>query len=335
MYYSYKQIITPGLQGTIKTFNPYYQYEYTEDPETDQSTLETLEKQREQCKYLGHIDDLHYYYVPDDYPLVEQDPEIEATQIPTLDATLRANIILSDNSIVKGKDYVNSASKMPYKTSAEDQANWAYLYSMIQGLAYKLNSVLEQMPVTLSTEVTSSVMATDIINSLVKQETDKQAELTFLTDLPVGKRNKLKQLTFYSAKFEENVNNDMFFTSSIGYKINGDRRSLTNISSLIEYFDVKQQDGTVDFKDYDNQMRKLTKEQLQTIKAELITNSENLYTQKWTLQEQINSADSIDSLNAIEIKFDMMDFTPKPEVLKTSSSADFIDELANILNGKA
>lgn len=327
MYYSYKEIRTPGLQGTVKTFNYQYKYEPTEDEETDSAAIDKLEKQLEQCRYLGHVDDLYYCYVPDDYPLVDQNPEIEATQIPTLDSTLRANIILSKDSIVKANDYVSSAIEMPNKTSAIEQQNWAYLYSMIRGLAYKLNAVMEQMPVTLSTEVTSSVMATDIVSKLVNQETEKQAELVFLTDINVGKRNKLKQLSLYSAKFEENVNNDMFFTSSLGYKINGDRRSLTNISSLIEYFDLKQQDGTIDFKDYDNEMRKLTKDQLNTIKAELINNSENLYTQKWNLQSQINSVENIDDLNNIQIKFEMMDFTPKPE----KANSDFINELANIL----
>lgn len=331
MYYSYKEIKYTGPQGTIKSFNPYYKYEYTENPETDQSAIEALESQKEQCKYLGKAEDLHYYYIPDDYPLVDQDPEIEATPLETLDSTIREKIIISSNSVVQDSDYISAASMMPNKTSALDQQNWAYLYSMIRSLAYKLNAVLEQMPVTLSTEVTSSVLATNVLNTLVNQEVEKQAELVFLTDIEVGRRNKLKQLSLYAAKYEENVNNDMFFTSSIGYKINGDRRSLTNISSLIEYFDVKQQDGTVDFKDYDNQMRKLSKEQLQTIKAELITNSENLYTQKWTLQEQINSADSIDALNAIEIKFDMMDFTPEQATVFSSDEEDIVQTLANLL----
>lgn len=327
MYYSYKEIKTTGPLGTTKTFNSAYEYEATGDVETDNSALESLGKQKEECKYLGKADDLHYYYVPDDYPLVEQDPEIEATQLATLDPTLRANIILSTNSIVNANDYVSSAALMPYKTSAEDQANWAYLYSMIRGLAYKLNAILEQMPVTLSSEVTSSVLATSIVDKLVNQEIEKQAGLVFLTDIEVGRRNKLKQLSLYAAKFEENVNNNMFFTSSIGYKINGDRRSLTNIQSLIKYFDIKQQDGTIAFKDYDNQMRQLTKEQLEKVEAELITNSENLYSQKWSLESQINSADSIDALNAIEIKFDMMDFTPTSEA---SNQDELVQTLASL-----
>lgn len=330
MYYSYKEIKTTGAQGTTKSFNPAYTYTFTDNAENDSNNLEILEKQKEQCKYLGKADDLHYYFVPDDYPLIEQDSEIEATQLETLDSTVREKIILSSSSAVQNSDYISAASVMPYKTSTEDQYNWAYLYSMIRGLAYKLNAVLEQMPVTLSTEVTSSVMATNIVKDLVNQEIEKQAGLVYLTDIEVGRRNKLKQLSLYSAKYEENVNNSMFFTSSLGYKINGDRRSLTNISSLIEYFDVKQQDGTIDFKDYDNQIRKLTKEQLGTIKAELITNSENLYSQKWALQTRINEAQSIDELNAINIEFTMMDFTPKTQ--EQTTNEELAKAIASLFN---
>lgn len=330
MYYSYKEIKTTGAQGTTKSFNPSYKFSYTDNIENDASIINALEKQKEQCKYLGKADDLHYYYVPDEYPLVEQDSDIEATQLETLDSFVREKIILSSNSVVQGSDYISAASQMPNKTSAQDQQNWAYLYSLIRSLAYKLNAILEQMPMTLSTEVTSSVLATNVLKDLVNQEVEKQAGLVYLTDIEVGRRNKLKQLSLYAAKYEENINNNMFFVSSIGYKINGDRRSLTNISSLIEYFDAKQQDGTIDFKDYDNQMRKLTKEQLETIKAELISNSENLYAQKWALETQINEAASIDDLNAIKIEFTMMDFTPKTEAQTTNE--EIAQTIASLFN---
>lgn len=155
-----------------------------------------------------------------------------------------------------------------------------------------------------------------------------------LSNVDYWKEAKLDILETATDLFEQSKNNDMYFTSSLGFRVNGDRRSLTNITSLIEYFDVKQQDGTIGFKDYDNVIDKVTKEQLQTIKAELVTNSENLYAQKWAYQDRINSAESLDDLNAIEIKFDMMDFTPESDdsgASIQSDSQDVVQTLATLL----
>lgn len=155
-----------------------------------------------------------------------------------------------------------------------------------------------------------------------------------MSNVDYWKEAKLDILETATDLFEQSKNNDMYFTSSLGFRVNGDRRSLTNITSLIEYFDVKQQDGTIGFKDYDNVIDKVTKEQLQTIKAELVTNSENLYAQKWAYQDRINSAESLDDLNAIEIKFDMMDFTPESDdsgASIQSDSQDVVQTLATLL----
>lgn len=148
------------------------------------------------------------------------------------------------------------------------------------------------------------------------------------------KEFKNSELTIKTDLFEQSKNNDMYFTSSLGFRVNGDRRSLTNITSLIEYFDLKQQDGTIGFKDYDNDMQRLTKEQLQTIKAELVINSENLYSQKWNTQLKITQAQDLDALNAIEIKFDMMDFTPESDdsgASIQSDEQDVVQTLATLL----
>lgn len=155
-----------------------------------------------------------------------------------------------------------------------------------------------------------------------------------LTGVDYWKEFKNSELIIKTDLFEQSKNNDMYFTSSLGFRVNGDRRSLTNITSLIEYFDLKQQDGTIGFKDYDNDMQRLTKEQLQTIKAELVINSENLYSQKWNTQLKIAQAQDLDALNAIEIKFDMMDFTPESNdsgASIQSDEQDVVQTLATLL----
>lgn len=120
-----------------------------------------------------------------------------------------------------------------------------------------------------------------------------------------AKERKLEKLAQVTALFENNLNKNMYFTSSLGFRVNGDRRTRSNIEDLIHF----SPDFPVEYRDYDNQKRKVTQEQLQTMLVEHITNGENLYYQKWLLESKIQECTTIEEVNAIEIKFEMMDFS--------------------------
>lgn len=132
-----------------------------------------------------------------------------------------------------------------------------------------------------------------------------------LTDYTVLKQPLLEAVDQISAKFEDNLNKDMYFTSSLGFKVNGDRRTRDNIQDLITFFDAQQQEGKISYRDYDNVEQKLTKENLQTILVEHVTNGQNLYKQKWEKQQKIQAAQSFDELKAISTEFVMSDFSNK------------------------
>ena len=124
------------------------------------------------------------------------------------------------------------------------------------------------------------------------------------------KQNKLLELETRSAKFEDNLNKNMYFKSSLGFKCNGDRRTRSNIEDLISTFAlVSQGQTTVDYRDYDNHVQKVTLENLKTLLAEHIGNGLNIYQQKWALQDKINNAQSVDELNQIQIECEMKDYT--------------------------
>lgn len=125
------------------------------------------------------------------------------------------------------------------------------------------------------------------------------------------KTKKLEELATASAAFEQNPNNDMYFTSSLGFKCNGDRRTLTNIESLISKFDLVANKDTklVAYRDYDNTDRQVSKAQLETLSDEHVLNGFALYDQKRALGDLISKAKSIEELNKIDIKFTMMDFS--------------------------
>lgn len=119
------------------------------------------------------------------------------------------------------------------------------------------------------------------------------------------KADKLEALTAYAGQFDQYKCDDMYVTSSIGgYKFNADIRSQTNMQGLI---DVLADDATTLYKDYDNEFRTMTKADLAVLKSECLQNGQYLYQQKWTLQTKINACASKEELDAIEIKFEMLE----------------------------
>lgn len=130
-----------------------------------------------------------------------------------------------------------------------------------------------------------------------------------LNDFELYKPDLLNLVDKLSAAFEDNLNKDMFFTSLLGFKVNGDRRTKSNLQDIITFFDLQAKEGKISYRDYDNVSRELTKEQVQTLLIEHVANGNGLYEQKWTYQQLINNAASLDDLANIKIEFRMMDFT--------------------------
>lgn len=122
------------------------------------------------------------------------------------------------------------------------------------------------------------------------------------------KTTLLQELSTKAAIFEENVCKDMVIKSSIGYPMDGDRRSQANIQGLITVMTAQGLE-TTPYRCADDVTRNLTKEQLQTVYLECLANGNDLYAQKWALEAAINAAGTKEELDAIEIKFTMMDFT--------------------------
>lgn len=109
------------------------------------------------------------------------------------------------------------------------------------------------------------------------------------------------------------LNKLMYFTSSLGFRCNGDRRTLENIRGL---HDILQDDETtVPYRDYDNQSHDLTKPQLAILMLESQKNGLNLYTQKWKIQSELESATTLEQLRAINFDIEWMDFNIQSKTL--------------------
>lgn len=126
------------------------------------------------------------------------------------------------------------------------------------------------------------------------------------------REDKLAELNKKSAAFEDNLNKDMYFISSNGFKCNGDRRTKSNLQDIVTFFDLQAHNGKVEYRDYDNQMRELTKEQVTVLLGEHVANGNALYTQKWQFEEQIKAAKSKEQLKKLKLDFSMSDFSKKP-----------------------
>ena len=116
------------------------------------------------------------------------------------------------------------------------------------------------------------------------------------------KSDKLAELSAKASSFEQTENKEMYIISSLGYKVNADPKALRNIEVLIDL-------GVTQFRNYDNENVEVTTDNLKTMKSEIGINSVKLYQQKWAMQDLINKAKTKEELDAIEIKFEMLDFS--------------------------
>lgn len=121
--------------------------------------------------------------------------------------------------------------------------------------------------------------------------------------LDLLKAEKLTEISAVADGFEQMKCDTMFVTSSLGFRVNADRRSLQNIENMVSLGESQQ------FKDYDNTFHYVSLEELKVIAHEIILNGLNLYSQKFAMQQQIASATDYDTVANFEVDFQMMDFT--------------------------
>lgn len=85
---------------------------------------------------------------------------------------------------------------------------------------------------------------------------------------------------------------------------------MMDVSGLVTTLEAQpvESRATVAFMDANNQAHLLTLEQLKTVQVEIIQNGQSAYQQKWALRTAIESAQTKEELEAIEIKFTAEDF---------------------------
>lgn len=118
--------------------------------------------------------------------------------------------------------------------------------------------------------------------------------------LAQAKSVKLAELnTKFSAWREDGAT----LISSLGFTADADEKANDDVSGLVIL------GNSAIFMDADNQPHELTIDQLKVLQKEIIESGVSAYETKWMYRNAINTAETVDAVNAIEIKFEPKDFS--------------------------
>ena len=115
--------------------------------------------------------------------------------------------------------------------------------------------------------------------------------------LEEAKTEKLNEL----ATAFEKASKTAHCLSSAGFEIDADEVANRNIEGLAL---VLEPGESTLFRAYDNGFHEVTKEQLETMRKEIVVNSQRLYRLKWQLEAAIDAAQTVGELEAIDITFE-------------------------------
>ncbi len=123
------------------------------------------------------------------------------------------------------------------------------------------------------------------------------------TTLEELKAQKLAEISAEAHKYSQYECENMYLTSSKGFKINADRKAQDNLKGLIGI------GLTCRFKDYDNEFHPgITIEDLNVMLLECYQNGALMYQKKFDYEAQVANAQSKDDLN-FDVVFEMADFS--------------------------
>lgn len=132
-----------------------------------------------------------------------------------------------------------------------------------------------------------------------------QSVISYTCDIGVYKSDIAARLKAKLHEYEAMVNSEIYFTSSLGFRCNGDRRSLENMRALYE-----TSDNSISYRDLDNENHSISKDELSTLINELQKNMLSLYDQKWEMMSKLKSIETFEELRESDFSYHFQDFTP-------------------------
>lgn len=117
-----------------------------------------------------------------------------------------------------------------------------------------------------------------------------------LPELDAYKEQRKSELT----TLHEAAEKEAHVLCSLGFEINANDRAYRDVQGLL----LTTNDGEmVQFRDYSNIVRTLTKNDLITMQKEIVLNMQSLYSQKWMYRSYIESCESSAQLNNLNFTF--------------------------------
>lgn len=118
--------------------------------------------------------------------------------------------------------------------------------------------------------------------------------------LETMKAEKLEALNAAHEAAEANAH----VVSSLGFTIDANDRANRDVEGILKTIG----DGAVMFCDYENNFHELNRAQCETLQIEIIQNAQALYSQKWQYRTQVEAAESVEELEALEFTFSHLSF---------------------------
>lgn len=146
-----------------------------------------------------------------------------------------------------------------------------------------------------------TIMETTTVEQSQKGERHFQIVDFAQQSLEQAKQAKLEELEVIFDEYRESKNT--YINSSLGFRANANVTAYNNVDGLIsqiEYGLVEtDDDGKLEFMDFDNKLRLLSLEDLKVLKAEIAQNGSRAYSAKWQYRAKIEQATNIGYLSKL------------------------------------
>lgn len=170
MYYSYNKV---NSDSALHDFRD----DYVVPENATEEQFSELNEMHLASHYLGEVDNVHYYFVPDSYPLVEQDPEINAQQLTNLSDSVKEELLINGHyanqlRLIRGIKAHKFISDYRY------DIDFAFLYNLIIDLATVVQDLTTRSYATFTRSndaVDPKVL--DNLSKLIDQAKDMQDKL--------------------------------------------------------------------------------------------------------------------------------------------------------------
>lgn len=130
----------------------------------------------------------------------------------------------------------------------------------------------------------------------------EQLDPPIVQHIPTLEEEKTIKLARLNDAFQQWRNDDATLISSLGFTADADERAMIDVSGLVAL------EAPAAFMDANNVPHELTTDQIKVLHKEIIQSGNKAYETKWALRNAINACQSVEELEAVELKFEPVSF---------------------------